>query len=124
MSFSRIRPSAHVALRLPSGAVKVVEVAPNTYVWEIQDPLLYILCITNDPRESYRLANMDALQPISSSAVPITSPLKSSTESPTRSIPASASSLRQNSMLKHSRKRAQLLPKDGFSMVEMASCTN
>jgi tRNA (adenine-N(1)-)-methyltransferase non-catalytic subunit len=29
---SRIRPNTHVALRLPSGILKIVELKPNTYV--------------------------------------------------------------------------------------------
>jgi len=29
---SCIRPNTHVALRLPSGLFKVVEITPNTYV--------------------------------------------------------------------------------------------
>lgn len=29
---SYIRPNTHVALRLPSGLFKIVEITPNTYV--------------------------------------------------------------------------------------------
>jgi tRNA (adenine-N(1)-)-methyltransferase non-catalytic subunit len=32
MVHSYIRPNTHVALRLPSGILKVVELKPNTYV--------------------------------------------------------------------------------------------
>jgi len=29
---SHIRPNTHIALRLPSGLLKIIEITPNTYV--------------------------------------------------------------------------------------------
>ena len=61
---SRIRPNEFVALRLPSGALRIEEIIPNTYVWysvSTSLALLVDLTLTHVQTEGLSWANMDRL---------------------------------------------------------------